>query len=668
MKTKQLRLPRLRMEAHLEPSTLDVEKRTIEVRWYSGATVQRYSFFDGPYLLTFSMAPKAVRLGRLNNGAPLKAGHSSNNDVRGVIGKVEKAWLEGDEGRALVRFSRRDELAPILQDVEDGILKNVSMEAAIHELEDVTEKGAKEKHFFAIDWEPLAVALVAVGADPAAHALAEGETFPCKLSLGAAAPLKETTMKIKVRLLADVEELGKHGDIVEIEESDFDETLHSASLTGRNGVEEDTNVISLAVATKIKRDKERAEAIKTAASHFALDAAWAQRHIQLGTKIEDVLSDASDQRAKKAPVIQGQVSVGTDYESKIWRRDQMALALSSRARRVEVPESARQYAKHSFAELALEVLGWYGEGRGKHARLDAPEVIALALHSTSDFPLLLLNALNKTLMPAYEQATPSYRRIASLRQFSDFRPHHFAKAGDFPVPLEVQENGEFKYGTMGEAKEIVTAVTYGRILGLSRQMMINDDLSAFADLAAKAGRRVADFENATFYSICILAASGLGPTMVEGAVAVFNAAHNNLTGAGALSNTLLGSAWALMQQQTSIDGLKLNVLPSILLTSPASGVLAKTLLKEINATQASNINPFAGEMMPISDANLTGTRFYVFASPDALPNYVYGFVGGSGPRTEVRNGFNVDGIEFKLALDFGCGAIDFRGGVTGAGA
>jgi len=66
-------------------------------------------------------------------------------------------------------------------------------------------------------------------------------------------------------------------------------------------------------------------------------------------------------------------------------------------------------------------------------------------------------------------------------------------------------------------------------------------------------------------------------------------------------------------------------------------------------------------MEAISDANLTGTRFYVLASPAALPNYVYGLVGDTGPRTEMRNGFNVDGIEFKVA-------IDFCGGVSGAGA
>lgn len=670
-KTRELMLPKLRAQAAVLPKTLDVEARTVEVLFYSGASVQRFPWFDDPYELSFSLDKSAVRLGRFNNGAPLVDNHQTLGSVaESVLGVVEKAWLADDGGHALVRFSAREGVDAIFKDVQDRILRNFSIGAVIHQMRDITEKGDAQKRLLAIDWEPHELSLVPVPADADAQALAVAEKFPCQINFSAAAGAnapKEDAMRIKVRLLADVEELGKVGEIVEIDPADFDETLHSKALKAPTGGE-DTNVIQLAVAQQIKRDKERAESINRAASHFGLDAAWAQRHISLGTMIEDVLTDASAERAKKAPVILGQVSGGTDYESREWRSDQMALAVASRARRVEVPESAHQYAKASFSELALEVLGWYRRGRGKHARLDAPEIVGLALHSTSDFPLLLLNALNKTLQPAYEQANPSYRRIASPRQFSDFRPHHFAKAGDFPVPLQVQENGEFTYGTMGEAKEIVTAITYGRILGLSRQMLINDDLSAFADLATKAGRRVADFENATFYTICILAAAGLGPTLVEGAVAVFNAAHNNLTGAGALSNTLLGSAWALMQAQTSIDGLKLNIGPSFVLTSPASHVLARTLLTEIQATQASNINPFAGMMTAISDANLTGTRFYVLADPGALPNYVYGFVGGTGPRTEVRNGFNVDGVEFKVALDFACGAIDFRGAVSGAGA
>jgi hypothetical protein len=111
------------------------------------------------------------------------------------------------------------------------------------------------------------------------------------------------------------------------------------------------------------------------------------------------------------------------------------------------------------------------------------------------------------------------------------------------------------------------------------------------------------------------------------------------------------------------------VVGTILLVSPASLTLAEQFTSTIAPQVAGSVNPFAGRLTPIGDANLSGARFYVLADPSRLPNYIYGFLGGqAGPRTEVRAGFEVDGIEFKLAIDFAVGAIDFRGGVTHAGA
>ena len=117
-----------------------------------------------------------------------------------------------------------------------------------------------------------------------------------------------------------------------------------------------------------------------------------------------------------------------------------------------------------------------------------------------------------------------------------------------------------------------------------------------------------------------------------------------------------------------MDGLKLNIPAEILLVSPASLTLAEQLVAPLQSEAFSNVNPFAGRLTPLGDANLTGTRFYLLASPNRLANYIYGHLGtASGPRTEIRSGFEVDGVEMKLSLDFAVGAIDSRGGVTDAG-
>lgn len=647
MPQRDVMVPKLRMEASFEPATLDVEKRTIELSWYTGARIQRFSFMNGPYKLQFSMDPKAVRLGRMNNGAPLKGGHRDHDDLSGVFGVIEKAWLEDGKGRALARFSERADVEPYFQDVKAGIIRNVSMEAMMHRVEEVTQKGDEEQSFLATDWEPMAVALVAVGADADAHALAQPEEFRCVLVSSAEVGAKKET---KMSELNDT-------DKVETPDTPAPELLDSKDAARR-------------VEDALEADKAHTKEVRRLAQHYNLNEVWAQRHIKLNTPIDQVIADATESRAKLAPIIDGTVSLGEDYNSIGWRTDNMAVALAARAMRKECPEPARQYALSSIAECAFECLSLNGRTRGRNldARRQPDEVIQLALHGTGDFPSLLANVLNKTLMPAYELADPTFRKISAKKTFKDFRPHRFLRAGDFPVPLQVDEHGEFKHGTMSEGSETATLVTYGRILGLSRQLLVNDDLGALQDIGSTAGRRIADFQNSTFFSTLITAGAGLGPALAD-ALTVYHATHLNVIIAGALDNTRLADGVAKMMIQTSIDGLKLNVQPSILLVSPTNFANALTFVATLTPAQASQVNPFAGQLQVIADANLTGTRFYLLASPSVLPQYIWGSLEGQeGPRVETRVGWSVDGVETKVALDYAVAAIEFRGGATGAGA
>ena len=48
-----------------------------------------------------------------------------------------------------------------------------------------------------------------------------------------------------------------------------------------------------------------------------------------------------------------------------------------------------------------------------------------------------------------------------------------------PQLLKVSEGGEFKRGTIAESKESYRIETYGRVVAITRQVLINDDLDAF---------------------------------------------------------------------------------------------------------------------------------------------------------------------------------------------
>lgn len=682
MKRRELQIPKLRAQASIAPETLNEEDRTVEVRFYSGAAVMRYSFWDDePYELAFDLSPKAVRLERFNAGAPLLDNHRNYGGVADVmLGVVEKAWLADDGGRALVKIAA--DRPDILARLKDGILRNFSMGAVVHTMRDVTQKGDKQRKLLAIDWEPMELSVVPIPADPSAQALeaqalASAEKFPCTVEFSAEAkaeaPKRATApkeKKMKVRLLADIEDVGKLGDIVEIEELEFDEELHSKELEPKKKTvttPADDRAEDLELQDALGADTKRVARLREIATHFELDELWIRRHSKRGSTVKEALSDARKQAAKTEPDVDGRLTYGEDYQSLGWMVGRMSESLASRALGSACPEPARAFERKTIAECGYAILEKLGQTRGRALDpLRSPlDVIKLAM-GTTDFPSILANVLNKTLLGAYEAAAPSFTRISQMKQFKDYRPHRFVRAGDFPLPLIVGEGGEITQGAMGESHETITAYKYARILAILWEVLVNDDLNAFTDFGGMVARRIRDNENKLFYDNVIKTGSGLGAAMTDG-VAVYNSAHANVNSAGALSNDRLNEAFGLMAAQTSIDGLKINVGPRYVLTSATSHILAKTLLTAIQATQASNVNPWAGIMEPIWDANLSGVRYYVLADPSQGSNYIHGTLNNQPPRFEVRPGFEVEGVQVKVVHDFGCGAVDYRYGVTGAG-
>jgi len=680
--------------AELQPSSIDAQARTVQMTFYSGAPVFRSSLFSDPYELEFEVSRKAANLKRLNAGAPLIDNHRTYDGVGAVLGVVEKAWIADGQAQATVRFSQREDVAPVWQDVVDGVIRNVSMGAFVLSMEEVTPKGADMKRFRATSWEPYELSLVPAGADPGAQLLeVKGtERRPCRIEFSAEASaeapnrataptMRGNAMRIRVRLLAS-------GETVEIDEKDFDEKLHSEELSaperekgdgaGKSDAEYTLEAINAkrTVDAALERDTQLAAQIKRAAEHFGLDVVWARRHIKLGTPIEQVLELAAEERAKRAPKTVNDIGFGDDRESASWRIARMTEALAARATRKECPEAARQYGHSTLVELAFECLALKGMHHGLDVRANASRIIELAL-TTSDYPNLLANAANKMLLPEYEAAQPTYRLLAERQDLPDFKTASVLKAGDFPVPLQVAEEGEIKLGSFSEAKDSFTLATYGRRLLFSFQAIVNDDLNAFARVMRGAATRLADFENSLWFT-SLISASGAGPTLGDTG-ALFNATavttaggHANLTSSGtAISIDSIGVGRAAMRKQTSLDGIKLNIVPRYLLTSPDKETLARQHTTMIsNPLTASYVNPWAGQLEAISDANLSSANpWYLFADPMRAPVSVYGYLQGqAGPSVATRQGFEVLGVEMRVALHFGFAFVDFRGAYRNAGA
>ncbi|MGY3240034.1 phage head maturation protease [Bradyrhizobium sp. USDA 4448] len=327
-------------------------------------------------------------------------------------------------------------------------------------------------------------------------------------------------------------------------------------------------------------------------------------------------------------------------------------------------DQAKEYMGLDLVEIAARSVGYRGRG-GVLTASDKLEIFSRAFQSTSDFPNIFQNSLNKALQARYELATPTYRETAVERPFKDFRPHPQVRAGDFPQLQPVLETGELQHGTSQDNGELVSISPHGVIFTISRQMLVNDDLGAIDQILADAAGQVLVFENTTFFNMF-----NSNPTLAQNGNAVFSSGNGNLAASGAApSVSTVSDARKTLRGMKSLSGQFLNVPASFILTGPEQETAADQIVTAITPTLTSSVNPYSGRLRSISDANISDTSWYLGANPSAVPCFIYGFLNGaSGPRTRIDSPFGQQGVKVSLEHDFGVGAIDYRGFYRNPGA
>lgn len=314
----------------------------------------------------------------------------------------------------------------------------------------------------------------------------------------------------------------------------------------------------------------------------------------------------------------------------------------------------------SKMDLATVLLGMRGAGDFG--------IRSAGSHSTSDFANILASVASKRLRDAYSQAPQTWKPFCRQSNNPDFKTKSVVQLSSAPMFKRVREGEEFTYGGMTEGAESYALATYGRIVSISRQAMINDDLGAFDRLPTMVGRAAATLENTTVYGILTANAS------MSDTVALFHADHGNLLSGTVIDETNLALAEKALMEQTTLANLtedreKMNLRPSFLVTGTAYKVAAQKILSAVQATATSGVNPFAGTMTPIADANITGNKWFVIANPADIDTIEYSYLEGEeGVYIEQRMGFEVDGIQLKGRLDFAAKAIDHRGMAYNPGA
>lgn len=319
------------------------------------------------------------------------------------------------------------------------------------------------------------------------------------------------------------------------------------------------------------------------------------------------------------------------------------------------------------------------------------DILASSGASTVSLPGILSRIANKQLLQAYSDAMSVYDKICSTTDTSDFKQFDSYRMTESGVLEPVGPNGEVKHSTLGQDSFSNRVVNHAKLIGLTQEMITNDDLGAFQALSRQFGRMAAHAIHQAVIQTLTEAptAAGAGAaTDFFRSAALGNSQPNFLTGAGtALNVDTLSSAWELFANQTDSGGKPVMLEPGVLLTTTGNAVLARNLYNSAEVRIAGSAdrtrlttNPWQSQFDPVTSpylhqAQFNGgtantTQWYLIAagSEDFAPLQIAYL---NGQRAPIIEEFafqpNLLGATLRAVLPFGIALMDPRCVVKSAG-
>lgn len=682
LRKRKAKVEALMLRAQFEPSTYNTDARTVEVVFATDTPVRRYDWLNDRYfdeVLSFDKG--AIRTERLESGAPVLDDHSAWGGVRSTLGVVDSFSFEGNSGKATLRFSNREEVEGVIQDIKDGILRNVSVGYKVHKYDKEPTNDGGTPIYRAVDWEPYEISIVSIPADPKSgvRSAENQDHYEVELTGEDEVPTPDQNRQTNNGQIMKREQiiamLAKRG--ITVDETISDEALQAEFERALNPAGEDPKAVNAAIEGERKRSADIMSAVRSA----KLPTDFAEKLIAEGKSIDEARAAIIEEFAKKDPNkgTRGQhIEVGADRGAEMRRSAAEAALVMREAPELvrgdkapynqDVIKEAQKFRGMTLLDMAKESLV---RGGVDVDGMDKMAIVGRAFtSSSSDFPVLLEGANRTVLLNSYEAQADTWRRFCAVGSVSDFREHKRLRMGTFTDLDKVQENGEFKNKKITDADyEKVSVNTKGNIINVSRKMIINDDLGAFLKLAGMLGRAAArSIENDVY---ALLASN---PTLADG-VALFHASHGNVATAAAPTVAVLDGMRQLMAKQKDKDSNDfLDIRPALVLAPMSLG----GTLKVLNGSQYDHTdtgilnkpNIVAGLFSDVIDTpRLTGNGYYMFADPSQEPVLEVNFLNGEqSPYMESEQGFTVDGMQWKIRLDYGVGAVGYRGVIKNAGA
>ena len=651
-----------RLALALQPETYSADAGTVDVVFYTGAAVKRYDFWtDTSYDLAF--AADGADLSLLNAGAPFLDNHDSGS-VRNVLGSIlpGSARTEKDgTHRATIRLSDREEMKGVRQDIKDGHLRGISMGVEITSPREVTKREGKPDLHTALTWQPYELSSAPVQADPGAHVLSllPAETRAHLIALNAAGAAKEDKMP------------------------DPPKTAPTTETTPA-----DLDAVRLAAQTV---ERERIEAIQSQAERLGLTREDAAPMIRDGSNVDAARLALHELKVQRDEATRTTSTTGlrTETNTATLAKAAVDAILLRSGQKVDKPSDlSLRLSRQSLTGISRAVVGSTGADVG--AMSDRQAVRHLfrmerdALHaaggdiehlmSTADLPFVYAAVTSKIAGPMYAEYATTYEPWQSRVDV----PHPYnvsivrtSGVSQMPVIVEGADATETSFGDEAETHAVAHR---GRIISITEEMVMGDQIGVIAQRAAFLANSAATTRNTVAYAPLLA-----NPVMFDG-INFFNALHSNMAAGGDVappSQATLGVAIAAMMNQTITlpDGTtqRVQITPRYLLIPVSLMTTVEALMSQFYTPTASTgvitqrMRGLEVIADPILDASSV-TAWYLIGEPAQANAFVWGYATSrQGYQTEMDERFESGALRIKGGIWYGATAVDFRGAYYNAG-
>ncbi|VUD48457.1 ATP-dependent Clp protease proteolytic subunit 1 [Thalassocella blandensis] len=457
---------------------------------------------------------------------------------------------------------------------------------------------------------------------------------------------------------ASLSDLGKLADVLKVEMPAAPQATQPAAAAQPAAAQGNDLVLA---------ERKRAATLRTIGAQASIDDAtiqqWIDNDVSVDAARETALAAMADRNNAQLPQgnhvrASGQVNIATAVSQ--------ALLVRTSPDNYKHNDNSREFTGLSLMEIAKAVLQSQGVSIERKSKM---EVAGLAMHTTSDFPLVLADVANKELLRAYRKKAKTYQKISRRSTSTDFKEKHSVEIGSGSELAPVNQKGEFKHGTLSEAGYGYKLESFGRIFAFTRQLLINDNLGAMTNFIAQLGSKAHSLEEKIVWELI-----KSNPNLKDGNP-LFSSTASHKRGNLITDATIaaaLNSAMVKMAAQKDLDGEEIDIQPSILAIPYARYEEAMKALSAVLATTTGEVNVFANSLEALPVTRLDGEAnnpFYFFADPDEAPVVEFAHLEGvEEPRIETQMGFESDGMKIKVAHDFGAGIVGFRGAVKSTAA